>query len=69
MRRLVLLTLSLVCALSLSTAVVACGGDDSTDDGGTVDGGTGSADAAGGTEADAGSDEADAGDPHGVAPR
>jgi hypothetical protein len=59
MRRLALLFLSLACALTLSTAVVACGGDDD----GTVDGGAGGNDAGSGGAADAapGGGEADAG--------
>jgi hypothetical protein len=66
MRRLVLLSFAFVSVLSLSTAVVACGGDDDDD---AIDAAPGDdadaapeADAAPG-EADAG---ADAGDPHGL---
>jgi hypothetical protein len=70
MRRLVLLSFALASVLSLSTALVACGGDD--DDTG-ADAGGGAADAAGSTAdaapstPDAGT--ADANDPHGLLPR
>ncbi len=71
MRRLVMLFLSLACALTLSTSIVACGGDDD----GTVDGGAGGNDASTGGQADAaaadaGGGEADAGaEDAGVLPR
>jgi hypothetical protein len=67
MRRLVMLFLSLACALTLSTSVVACGGDDDA-----VDGGAGGPADAGASEADAAGGEADAaggGDDAGVLPR
>lgn len=67
MRRLVMLFLSLACALTLSTSVVACGSDD-----GDVDGGAGGPADAGASEADAAGGEADAatgGDDAGVLPR
>jgi hypothetical protein len=69
MRRLALLFLSLACALTLSTSVVACGSDDETVDGGTggpADAGAGEADAAGGDPADA---AGGGGDDAGVLPR
>ncbi|HKE13511.1 MAG TPA: hypothetical protein VKB80_01485 [Kofleriaceae bacterium] len=71
MRRLVLLSFALASVLSLSTAFVACGGDD--DDTGADAGSGGAADAGGGTAdaapttPDAGT--ADANDPHGFLPR
>ena len=68
MRRLALLFLSLACALTLSTSVVACGSDDGDVHGGAggpADAGASEADAATGGEADA----ATGGDDAGVLPR
>jgi hypothetical protein len=70
MSRLVLLSLALASALFVSTAVVACSGDDDDDAAdagpGAPDAAPGAPDAAPGTPDAAG---ADAGDPHGFAPR
>jgi hypothetical protein len=72
MRRLVLLSLAFASLLSLSTAVIACGGDDD-DDGTAIDAAAGDPADAAADPADAASTEADAGvdagGPHGFAPR